>query len=332
MAARALILLAISALVLAGCTTTPPGTGDGVGNNTGGTTPGGSNTGTGTRAALTFVATEYNFSGPATAAPGWADITLRNSGQMPHHAEFFFIGNHTLAELQTIIAAEMGGEAGGNMSQGNGSMIQGNGTAMTGNETGNDGMMEGDDHGGMPSWLVAMGGPNAIDLGTTATATVELKAGNYAIVCFIPGPDGWPHVAHGMAKLLTVTGTPTNGPAPAADVQLVLSDFKFVQTPAAPAAGRHTVHVTSSSARGDHHEAQLIKLRGNATVMEFINSTSGPITGSLPAQLVCGMAGLGEGGEGWFTADLSAGRYAYLCFEGNPPHFTKGMIQEFTVA
>jgi hypothetical protein len=34
---------------------------------------------------------------------------------------------------------------------------------------------------------------------------VNLPAGKYTLLCFIPGPDGAPHAAHGMISPFEVT-------------------------------------------------------------------------------------------------------------------------------
>jgi hypothetical protein len=44
------------------------------------------------------------------------------------------------------------------------------------------------------------GGPNPREIGDTSSSTVALEPGNYALLCFVPGPDGIPHVAKGMVR------------------------------------------------------------------------------------------------------------------------------------
>jgi uncharacterized cupredoxin-like copper-binding protein len=46
------------------------------------------------------------------------------------------------------------------------------------------------------------------------------------------------------------------------------------------------------------------------------------------------MTGLQPGSEAAFTADLVPGKYGLICFfpdERGTPHFTRGMMTEFTV-
>ncbi|HEX5387315.1 MAG TPA: hypothetical protein VFW66_11475 [Gemmatimonadales bacterium] len=50
------------------------------------------------------------------------------------------------------------------------------------------------------------GGVSAIMPGTHQFASVDLPAGNYALICFVPdAKDGKPHLAHGMAMQITVS-------------------------------------------------------------------------------------------------------------------------------
>ncbi len=54
---------------------------------------------------------------------------------------------------------------------------------------------------GMP-----IGGVAGMSAGNTAYFTVNLKPGDYALVCFLPdGKDGKPHYAHGMTQLIKIT-------------------------------------------------------------------------------------------------------------------------------
>jgi plastocyanin len=63
------------------------------------------------------------------------------------------------------------------------------------------------DEGGMkgPPPAEPIGGVVALDKGARATFTVDLTAGNYGLLCFVPDTkDGRPHLAHGMIKTIKV--------------------------------------------------------------------------------------------------------------------------------
>jgi hypothetical protein len=49
-----------------------------------------------------------------------------------------------------------------------------------------------------------MGGNGAISPGESNWWEIDLPAGNYAVLCFVPSPDGTPHVVKGMAMPLTI--------------------------------------------------------------------------------------------------------------------------------
>ena len=49
-----------------------------------------------------------------------------------------------------------------------------------------------------------VGGPGALSPGGDNYWTVALEPGKYLVVCFVPDPDGTPHVMKGMAQELTI--------------------------------------------------------------------------------------------------------------------------------
>lgn len=284
MRAPLLVLALAGAVVLSGCTSTTPGT----------TPPGTTPPAGGAPPTLAFTASEYNFTGPATAAPGWTTFELRNTGQQLHHMQLFGIGTRTMAEFQSAMMAAM----------------------MA--------------HGAPPSWMTHAGGPNAVSPGATQTAVVNLQAGTYVLVCFIPGPDGVPHVEKGMMRELKVSGAANGATPPVAEATISLKDFMFAPVPTLT-AGRHVLKFTNPGA--EPHEAALIKLRGNATWQDFVGAFGPNATGPPPGSGEGGITAIDPGMEQYASVVLSAGRYVWLCFEGDEaPHFTKGMVAEFTVA
>ena len=55
-----------------------------------------------------------------------------------------------------------------------------------------------------PPPFVNMGGAQGVMPGSTTLATLDLEAGNYALICFIPNAEGVPHAFLGMAKPFVV--------------------------------------------------------------------------------------------------------------------------------
>jgi hypothetical protein len=182
-----------------------------------------------------------------------------------------------------------------------------------------------------PAWAVDMGGPNAVVPGASSEATVFLRPGSYALLCFVPTADGTPHLMMGMAKALTVAGPAPERPLPEADVTLALNDYSFGwQGPTT--AGDHVVRVRNDAAQS--HEVVLVKLapgKHATDVMAWLEGRQGP----PPGMPVGGVVGLARGQENTFPLRLEAGRYALLCFipdaKDGKPHVAHGMFREFTV-
>jgi len=137
---------------------------------------------------VTFVATEYAFSGPDTIAAGWTTIHLRNDGKELHHLGLMKLDEgKTMADVEALMAS--GADA--------------------------------------PDFIQFFGGPNAVIGPIEGAATVNLEEGNYVALCVIPGADGVPHAAKGMMKAITVSGQ-GGASAPVADMTVELADFTFV--------------------------------------------------------------------------------------------------------
>jgi len=188
----------------------------------------------------------------------------------------------------------------------------------------------------LPAWAVDAGGPNTPGHpGEETSAYLDLKPGNYAIMCVIPAAaDGLPHFAHGMIQALTVMeSAETGAPVPEADISMVLDDYSFglskVITP-----GRHTIRVENRAKQA--HEVVVVKLEEGMTAQDFIQWVGTiPREGTGPGVIVGGVTGLSQGEFNIVTLDFEPGRYALVCFVPDAadgmPHFMHGMVQEFTV-
>jgi uncharacterized cupredoxin-like copper-binding protein len=183
-----------------------------------------------------------------------------------------------------------------------------------------------------PMWAVPVGGPNAPDPSKESNATLNLTPGNYAMVCFVDVPGGVPHFAKGMIKAFTVGAAPTGAPAaaPVADVNIKLVDYAFdLSTPLT--AGTHTFQVTNSGSQP--HEVELVRLAPGKTVEQLLGWMNKP-AGPPPASAIGGVAGF-IGDTNYFTADITPGQYALICFlpdaKDGKPHFMHGMTKTITV-
>jgi hypothetical protein len=183
-----------------------------------------------------------------------------------------------------------------------------------------------------PRWVKEAGGPNPPEPGGTVSTTVPLEAGNYVMVCFIPAADGVPHMAKGMVKPLTVTGSvPAAAAEPASDLVMKLVDFDF-QLSKPLRAGRQTLRVENTGSQP--HEVAIVRLEPGKKPADFAKWGERP-TGPAPGKLFGGVSGIMPGTHAFVDLDLPPGDYALLCFVPDPkgkPHFMLGMAKEVKVS
>jgi hypothetical protein len=107
-------------------------------------------------------------------------------------------------------------------------------------------------------------------------------------------------------------------------------DFKLSQ---ALTPGRHTIRVENAGPQP--HELALLKLNPGKTVADFLAWDEGGMKGPPPAQPEGGVVMLDKDGSATFTADLTAGEYALMCFvpdsKDGKPHFAHGMMKTIKV-
>ncbi|HEX6369685.1 MAG TPA: hypothetical protein VF006_12265 [Longimicrobium sp.] len=240
---------------------------------------------------VTVTASEFAFAAPATIPAGLTTVRLVNQGREMHHVQLV-----RLDPGHTV--AEL--------------------TAIGHDEP-------------MPAWAHFVGGPNVPTPGGHSEATVQLQAGTYALVCFIPGADGVPHLMKGMIKPLTVVPATGGAPLPAADVRMTLTDYAFDIAPELT-AGRHTIQVVNAAAQP--HEVVLMRLAPGKTpqdLLAWLQSQNGP----PPAMPMGGTSFLSPGESNQIAADFEPGEYALLCFvpdaKDGAPHVAHGMVRQITV-
>jgi hypothetical protein len=184
----------------------------------------------------------------------------------------------------------------------------------------------------MPGWAKHMGGPNGVGSGGIAEARVHLEPGSYALICVIPSKDGTPHVMLGMAKKLRVTDQSAFSSRLVHQYHLAMRDYEFVVVEPIW-KGRHSFFVKNRGSQP--HQVSLVRLDHASSGSDVLAAFSPDATTTLPGTLMGGITGLEPGGEGSFTADLSQGRYAFICLFPNPnspsSHAAMGMVMNFTV-
>jgi hypothetical protein len=193
---------------------------------------------------VTVRAADFAYEAPARIPAGMTTFRLANDGPNFHHMQIVRLdGAKTFADLQQALRKP----------------------------------------GPLPGWAVVVGGPNAPDPKTEANATLDMRPGRYALVCFVDVPGGVPHLAKGMIKELTVTpaaGGATVAAAPAPDVVLTLRDYQFdLSKPLA--RGRQTIEVRTA-ANTQPHEVELIRLAPGKTaeqMLAWLGKPEGPPPG-----------------------------------------------------
>jgi uncharacterized cupredoxin-like copper-binding protein len=241
---------------------------------------------------VTVTASDFAFAAPATVPAGLTTVRLVNEGKEMHHAQLV-----RLDEGHTV-----------------------------------EELMKAGEHGPLPAWARFVGGPNVPAPQGFTEATLDLAPGTYALVCFVPSPDGVPHLMKGMVKPLTVVPAeqPSAARAPVADVRLTLRDYAYDITPEIT-AGRHVIRVDNAAQQP--HEIVLMRLAPGKTaqdVIAWVHAQNGP----PPAMPVGGTTLLSMGESNVLTLDFEPGEYALLCFVPAPdgkPHVAHGMVRQITI-
>lgn len=241
-------------------------------------------------------AADYSYIAPLNVRAGWTRVILTNTGAEPHHVQFL--------RLNDGVTAEQFEEA----------LKQGEGPAM--------------------ALVKQIGGVGAVHPGGTASAVLNLTAGEYVILCLIPSPsDGMAHHAKGMIRRMTVNDADGHGMEPAAGLTVKLQDFAF-DMPATLATGPLTIKVTNDGPEA--HEFNILKLEEGKTAADVMAFLGGQAGGPPPFAPVGGANGIDAGGVEYAELNFKPGSYVAICNIPSPkaeghPHFTLGMIKEFTV-
>jgi hypothetical protein len=241
-------------------------------------------------------AADYSYTAPETISAGWVRVLLSNSGTEPHHVQFLRLNNGVTVEQFEQALKQAEGPA----------------LAMT----------------------KQVGGVGAIHPGGTASAIVNLPAGEYVILCLIPSASD--HVAHhakGMIKSLKVEAGENAATEPTASLDVRLQDYSFNMPESLP-AGATTIKVTNDGP--EPHEFNILRLEKGKTAADVLAFLSGAAGGPPPFAPVGGMNGLDVGVTGYAELNLEPGKYVAICNIPSPkaeghPHFMLGMIKEFSV-
>jgi uncharacterized cupredoxin-like copper-binding protein len=241
---------------------------------------------------VTIVARDYAFEIPDTLQSGYTRFTLKNLGPELHHVQMMRLEEgKTLKDVFTALQAG----------------------------------------GPPPAWAKDVGGPNTPVPGGESRTSLVLKPGRYGIICFIPSPDGKPHVMKGMAKEFVVVGKEEKAAAPAVTSEIELKDYDFVFSKPL-VAGKNVIRVVNRAEQS--HEVVFVQLAPGKTPQDVIAWVDKP-DGPPPGAPIGGTTGMQKDGENVVELDLKPGEYGMICFipdhKDGKPHFVHGMVKTFTV-
>jgi hypothetical protein len=180
------------------------------------------------------------------------------------------------------------------------------------------------------------GTPNLLSPKQHTSTMTQLAAGHYGALCFLPAPDGSPHVAHGMVKVFDVAkGKSSLKPPTSGVIDTTISD-SAITFPAENIGRNFTTKVTNTGTT--LHDFTLVKINSGKTIDDVKSYYDALFNGQKPAgeapgELVGGILGLEPGGTAYLTQTLAAGHYGYASTQGDAPNddFTKGLKGEFDV-
>lgn len=246
-------------------------------------------------ARLEIDAADFRFTSLDEIPAGWVEVTFTNSGSEPHHAQF--------ARLNEGVTLD----------QFEAALIEDEVAAM--------------------ELVTLTGGPAVVDPGGEGSVLLNLPAGDYALICLVPSPDGHTHLEKGMIKSLIVT--PPDAGAGSPDLPVIgMRDFAF-EFPETLPAGPSMYEVVNDGPQ--IHEIAIIEPRDGVTADEALAALTGeaPPDGPPPFAWVGGMQALSPGETGILRLDLPPGDYVAVCMVPDPatgqPHIMLGMVQPFTV-
>lgn len=244
-------------------------------------------------------ATEYRFDAPATVPAGTLEFHFENAGREIHHLWLVRLGHgRTFNDFLKV--------------------------------------MDAPNPPRVPSWAVDVGGLNDLSPAMSASATLTLEPGDYAMACYTPAPDGRSHATHGMFKELVVTepsaSEASTASEPAADVTLKLSEYAFdLSKPIG--RGKTTIRIENDGQQT--HEVILGLLSPGKSMSDALGWFDGGLHGPAPLLAIGGASGLAKGRHEFITLDFAPGRYVMFCFvadtKDGKTHAAHGMMKEFTV-
>jgi hypothetical protein len=180
------------------------------------------------------------------------------------------------------------------------------------------------------------GAPQLLGPGAQTTTITKLAAGHYGVLCFIPAPDGAPHVAHGMVKVFDVDSAKSSLTPPTDGLVAVSISDDSITLPASGMPAHGWAKITNNAT--EPRDFTIARLATSTTTFEeadaYFNEffTSGTLpAGTPPASLEGGSQSVPPGGSGYVQLDLKAGNYVVVSDTEDDQDGSKDIHTQFTV-
>ncbi len=153
-----------------------------------------------------------------------------------------------------------------------------------------------------PDWVQIRAGIPTLDAGEEAALTQRLDPGTYVLLCFLDGPDGRSHIAHGMIRSFEVEGD-GGAESPVPDATLLLG-----ASLAAPqvGAGERTLELRNDSDRPS--SLFLTSFEPGKTEQDLRRWEEGGLRGTAPARFLGGAIDIPPRTSVYYTITLEEGR------------------------
>lgn len=158
--------------------------------------------------------------------------------------------------------------------------------------------------------------PSLLSPDVKSTNIGNLKAGHYGIMCFVPAPDGSPHIAHGMVKTFDVSGSKSALKPPTDGVAEVSISDTAITLPSTGLPKTGWVKVTNNASVG--RDFTVAKLASGATFEQadsefdtFFETGAFP-SGSAPATLHAGISNIAPGTSAYVQVTTDSGSWFAL--------------------
>ncbi len=158
--------------------------------------------------------------------------------------------------------------------------------------------------------------PGLLSPDQVSTNIANLPKGRYGLLCFVPAPDGSPHVAHGMVAVFDVKGSKSTLKPPTDGVtEVSLADTGFtLPSRGLPKTG--WIKVTNDAAAP--RDVTIARLatgltfeQADADIDAFFQTGEWP-SGTASATIVGGVGMMAPSSDAYFEVSMDAGNYVIV--------------------